>query len=888
MEIGSKVGRYEIVSLVGEGGMGEVWRATDTSLDREVALKVLPAAFTEDSERRARFEREAKLLAALNHPNIATLYGLEEIGGQHLLVMEFIEGEDLAERLERGPLPWTDARAICIQIAQALAAAHESDIIHRDLKPANVKLRPDGTVKVLDFGLAKIRERVDSGVDLTRSPTLTGRATTGGAILGTVSYMSPDQARGQAVGRQTDIWAFGCMLFEMLAGRRLFDGDTASDVIASVLRTEIDFEALPADTPPATRRLLRRCLQREPSRRLHDFGDVLLELEEEDEKLEPIPPTGIRRPLTNRLGWLMAAAASAIAVALGWLYLNLDRHEAVIHTEIARPGDAEFRFQGDVGSPPVVAPDGSAIVFGAAAPGEPVTLWVRSLRTGETRQLDGTEGGFAPFWSPDATSIAFFDFSHLRRFDLDGGSLLNLCQTGSIARGGVWTEDGEIFFAPNFNTPLFRISATGGETTQVTSLIEGRHTSHRWPVLLPDQRHLVYLAVNHNTPASPENELRVVTLDGKGDRPLRRSVANAAVFRKRLFYLRETTLMAQSFDPGSGTMAGEPRIVADKIFYDGDTWRAAFSASADVLVYQTSPDVPGAQIDLIDFSGQELGQIGDANFFEEIAVSPDGQRLVVSAGAPADLWVIEINTGLQRRLTFAPGAESSPTWSHDGKWIYYRAWSAENPSRLMVVPASGAGDPRVIFEDPKLFLRPSGVTPDGRNLLLHSLLGDPEGDVWRFDLSGNGPPIRIIEQPRSQSQGDVSPNGRWIAYSSDESGLFEIFVEPFSPGADGPQRTGRWLISDIAGSVPRWSADGHSILALSFGGRLMATAIEFTDDGIQVGDTKPIARTTASTAYQSFDVIPGGDRLVVINRTVQARTPITVVSGLEQLLRRSE
>ena len=368
MEIGSKVGRYEIVSPVGKGGMGEVWCATDTSLGREVALKVLPEAFAGDAERRARFEREAKLLASLNHPNIATLYGLEEIDGEHLLVMEFIEGVDLAERIARGPIPWAEARAIAAQMAHALEAAHEHGVIHRDLKPANVKLRPDGTIKVLDFGLAKAQEPVDSGVDLTHSPTLTGRATAGGAILGTVGYMSPEQARGQPVGRQTDIWAFGCMFYEMITDRRLFDGDTASDVLAGVLRSEIDLEALPTDIPPALHRLLRRCLQRDLSRRLHDFGDVILELEEEEEP-EPGAPGEVTPSAAGRMGWAVAAVATAAAAALVWMLSSSGSRDVVIRTEIARPGTAEFRFQGDVGSPPVVAPDGSAIVFGASAPG---------------------------------------------------------------------------------------------------------------------------------------------------------------------------------------------------------------------------------------------------------------------------------------------------------------------------------------------------------------------------------------------------------------------------------------------------------------------------------------------------------------------------------------
>ena len=888
MEIGTKIGRYEIVSPVAEGGMGEVWRATDTTLEREVALKVLPAAFTEDAERRARFEREAKLLAAINHPNIATLYGLEEIDGQHLLVMEFIEGEDLAELLARGSISWADTRVISIQIAQALAAAHENGIIHRDLKPANVKMRPDGRVKVLDFGLAKIRERVDSGVDLTRSPTLTGRATTGGAILGTVGYMSPEQARGQAVGRQTDIWAFGCMLYEMVTGRRLFDGGTASDVIASVLRTEIDFEALPADIPPAARRLLRRCLRREPSRRLHDFGDVLLELEEDGEEPMAVPADDTHRPFTSRFGWLMAAVAFVIAAALGWLYLSSDRREVAIHTEIALPGNAEFRFQGDVGSPPVVAPDGSAIVFGAAAPGEPVTLWVRSLRTGETRQLVGTEGCFAPFWSPDARSIAFFDFHHLKRLDLDGASPLNLFSPGNIARGGVWTEDDQIIFSPNFNTPLFKISATGGEAEEVTTLIEGRHTSHRWPVLHPDQRHVIYLAVNHSNPTAPENELRAVALDGTGDKPLMPSVANAGISKGHLLYLRERTLMAQAFNLDRGEMGGEPKIVANNVFYDGDTWRAAFSAAADLLMYQASPGASGAQIDLIDVFGHELGRIGVIDLYDEIAVSPEGKQLVVSVGAPSDLWIVELDSGLRRRLTFAPGAESSPVWSADGGQIFYRAWSAEIPSKIMVVPASGAGSPRVLFEDPDLLLQPSGATPDGQFLFLQGLLGDREGNIYRFDLKGTGPPVEMIDQPRSQTGCVSSPDGRWIAYSSDESGLFEIFVEPFSPSAVAAPSTGRWQVSDIAGSVPRWSADGRTLFSLSFDGRLIAIDVEKTAGGIRIIDSRTIARTTASNAYASFDVIPGTDRLAIINRSAQARTPITVISGLEQLLRETE
>jgi Tol biopolymer transport system component len=407
-------------------------------------------------------------------------------------------------------------------------------------------------------------------------------------------------------------------------------------------------------------------------------------------------------------------------------------------------------------------------------------------------------------------------------------------------------------------------------------------------VLLPDGRHIVYLAVSHDTPESPENELRVAALDGSSDLPVVASVANAAAFGSYLLYLRGNTLMAQVLDADQGELTGEAQIVGRDVYFDGDTWRAAFSAAADLLVYQSSPGDRGSRIDLIDLSGRELGQLGEPGPYEEVAVSPDGQYLAVTIGAPSDLWIVELASGLQRRLTFAPGAESSPVWSVDGEQVFYRAWTAENPARVMAVPASGAGDPRVIFEDPELFLRPFGITPDGRELLLGGLLADRQGDLWRLDLSTEGPPVPIIDRPRSQNTGAVSPDGRWIAYSSDESGQFQIFVEPFSSSATAPLRAGRWQVSDTVGSVPRWSHDGRNLVSLGFDSRLVATEVDGTGEKVRIGDSRTIARTTASTSLISYSLIPGTDRLVVINSTAEARTPLTVVSGLGQLLRESK
>jgi hypothetical protein len=503
---------YRIVEKIGEGGMGVVYQAHDERLDRDVAIKVLPEEVAGSADRLARFEREAKLLASLSHQNIATLHGLEEHEGQSFLVMELAEGEPLAERIKTGPIPVDEALGIARQIAEGLEAAHEQYIIHRDLKPANVMLSPEGKAKILDFGLAKAWHPDESDADLTHSPTLTGQKTAAGVILGTAAYMSPEQARGRPVDKRADVWAFGCMLYEMVTGRHLFEGDTVSDVLAGILKSDIDLEVVPPGTPPSVRRLLTRCLQRDPARRLRDLGDAILELDEHEEApVEAAPP---RRAGIHLMGWAVALVVIIAAAALAWRLSTAPGQRGTVFAEIAPPAGTEFVFHGDVGSPPVVSRDGSMVAFGATAPGETVALWVRSLRTGETRRLPGTEGGFAPFWSPDARSIGFFDFTALRRVDLSGGSPVTLCPA-RIARGGAWTEHDEIIFAPDYNSGLHLIPATGGETRQLTTPIEGRHTSHRWPVLLPDGHQLLYLAISHASPQSRDNELRLVGVDGR-------------------------------------------------------------------------------------------------------------------------------------------------------------------------------------------------------------------------------------------------------------------------------------------------------------------------------------------------------------------------------------
>ena len=511
---GTRLGAYEILSPLGAGGMGEVWRATDTKLGRQVALKVLPEAFAEDEERMARFEREARVLASLNHPNIATLHGLETFDSgtgtgtgtgtragreenpassfQHpasreaaitFLVMELVEGEDLSELIKRGPIPIDEAIPIALQIAEALEAAHEAGIVHRDLKPANIKLRADGTVKVLDFGLAKAWDPETSGVDLARSPTLTQHATAAGVLLGTAAYMSPEQARGKRADRRADIWAYGVVLWEMLTGRRLFDGETVSDVLASVLKETPPIDALPGDVPARVRRLIQSCLERDPRRRLQWIGDARLELEGR----EDAPPGGAAAAPADAtrwrlLPWLLAAGAAAVAAILAFLLLTSSEPEPpVIRFEIPPPPGGFFHLSPDNPGPAAVSPNGKMITFAARGDDGVVRLWVRALDTTELRMLPGTEDARYPFWSPDSRWIGYADASKLRIIDATGGSPLALCDAPD-GKGGTWNRDGVIVFAPSYNSPLHRVSQAGGVSTPVTELDAKRgDNSHRHP-----------------------------------------------------------------------------------------------------------------------------------------------------------------------------------------------------------------------------------------------------------------------------------------------------------------------------------------------------------------------------------------------------------------------
>ncbi len=880
---GTRLGPYEITAKLGEGGMGEVFRATDTKLEREVAIKVLPAAFTEDPERLARFEREAKLLAQLHHPHIASIFGLEDSEGTRALVMELVEGPTLDERLESGSLSRDESLSIARQIAEALEEAHDKGIIHRDLKPQNIKASIEGKVKVLDFGLAKAMDAgsgVSSVQDLARSPTimnsptLTAAGTQLGVILGTAAYMSPEQARGQGVDKRADIWAFGVVLYEMLTGRSLFSADTVSDTLAGVLKSEIDLGRLPASTPPSIRRLLRRCLERNPKNRLHDIADARIVIDEvlsgrSDEGL----PALAAAAAPALPAWRRALPWSLAALGLGAAFLALlagregTQPPAPLYVDIGAPEGARFHFQGDYGAPPVLSPDGSLVAFGAVGDLAKTFLWVRSLTTGEVRRLDGTEGATAPFFSADGRSLGLFANGKLLTVPVAGGTPPLRVADAPNGRGGTWLPDGTIVYSPDFRAELFRVRATGGPPEPLTVVDPARHSSHRWPAATPDGRAIVYLATNHESAKQKESELRWVRADGGDDHALVASLANGAVADGRLFFLREKTLFAQRFDNESGRLSSEPQVVAQETLFDPSTWRATFTVAAGRLLYSPAGAAAGSHLSRVDRAGRLLDELAPDGVYNDLALSPDGRRLAVSRGLPADIWLLDLERRTFGRFSFEAGDEHAPVWSRDGRWIYYVSFDASGSgNRLYRKAADGGGGTELVFEavGSAESVYTTDISPDGGRLLVQ--LGQfPFVDNGRLALIEIGAPSRLvpwIRGPSLEGDGHFSPDGRWVAFSSNESGVSQVYVRSAPGGAE--REDARWQLSVDGGARPIWSADGGEIVYLE--PSLNLSGVGVADDGaggLRFGTPQALFGTTLLADTQSFDLAPDGQSLIL-------------------------
>jgi Tol biopolymer transport system component len=883
LSAGDRLGPYEILAPLGAGGMGEVYRAHDSRLKRDVAIKVLPAALALDPDRMVRFEREARLLASLDHPNIGAIYGLEESTGTRSLVLALIDGPTLADRIAAGPIPLEEAIPIAQQIAEALEYAHDRGVIHRDLKPANVKVTPAGAVKVLDFGLAKAltgESDTESGSPAsspTMSPTISMRETQMGMILGTAAYMAPEQAKGKTVDRRADIWAFGVVLFEMLTGKHLFTGDTAAEIMASAIKEEPKLDRLPASTPPAIRRLIERCLNKDPKQRLQAIGEARIVLG------GPMEETGASSaPSRSRLSWVGWAVAGALALALivaGVLLYNATRPAPLRplirvninvddSTPLARAGGST------PGNMMALSPDGSRLALTLRGADGTVRLHTRLLNQSRVTPLAGTDDASFPFFSPDGYWIGFFADGILKKISVEGGAAVTLCDAPG-PRGAGWGEDGNIIAALSGTGGLSRVQSGGGTPVPVTKLGFGEVT-HRWPQVLPGSQAILFTSstvvsnpedANIDVISLKSGEKKTVARGGFYARFLPSSSGAGPAGTGHLIYLHHSTLFAVPFDLGrlAATGSSTPVLedVAGSTMAGGDF---AFAQNGTFVYLSGKGTAAGYPISWVDNSGQTQQLHAPISLYYTPRFSPDGKRLAfaLSNGHGSDIWVKDLDRDTLSRLSFLPDTNRGPVWTPDGKDIVFLSSNRAAPG-IYWIHSDGSGEAQRLTSG-KFQETPYSFSPDGKRLAFYQASGDGGSqEIFTALIEGDAahPKLGKAElfqgTPFFKQHPAFSPDGRWLAYESNESGTYQVYVRPF-PGPGG-----RWQISTGGGSFPVWSRDGRELLFETLDYRVMAASYTAKGDSFAAGKPRVWAETRLTNFGESnYDLAPDGKHLAAM------------------------
>jgi eukaryotic-like serine/threonine-protein kinase len=874
--IGKTMGHYQITSQLGKGGMGEVFRAKDQKLGRDVAIKVLPEEFAKDADRVARFQREAKLLASLNHPNIAAIYGLEESGGTNFLVLELVEGQTLADRIKAGPIPVEESLKLALQIAEALEAAHEKGVIHRDLKPANIKVTPDGKVKVLDFGLAKAFAGEQAELNLSNSPTLSDMATQQGMILGTAAYMSPEQARGKAVDRRADIWAFGCLLYEMLTGQAAFQGEDVTEILAAVVKGGADLDLLPANIHPRVREAITRCLQKDLRKRYQGIADARYEIEQAlaDPKglsIQPIMAGAPRKKLSTVLPWATAVIIVAAVVGMAVWHLRTPEPRRVMRFAYVLPEGRQFN-QDEFGHIPLaISPDGSHFVYGTDG-----GLYLRHLNESDARLISGTDRNSRwPFYSPDGKWIAYESRAEgkLKKISISGGVPITLCDAKSFS-GGIWCENNTIIYSTNEPVTL-RVSADGGAPKPVFKAADGVHVE---PQLLPNGKSILFEYFKQGP------KISVWSLKSGETRELFEGESARYLPTGHIVYVLKGNLFAVPFDQDTLRVTGGPVSMIE----GGGLYSVSNEGTLTFITGMGGEFYSKRSLVWVDRNGKEEPLAIPANLYDGPQISPDGKHLAltISAEGNDDIRVWDFGRKTLTRLTFDKDQEAYPLWSPDGKRIAFHATRKDSPGDVFWKSADGTGQEEQVGAVADQGLFPLSWSRDGKTMILTKSAFAGQLEIGTISMAGDHKYQPLLQGKHMETQPSISPDGRWMAYTSDESGPTEIYVRPF------PEvNKGKWQVSSSGGDSPLWSRNGRELFYRS-GDSVMAVAVQ-TEPAFKLGNSESLFRgkylSWSFWAGHTWDISPDGKRFLMIKQSGSAEIPgkiNVVVNWFEELKQR--